>query len=127
MNWSGDSSCGVEVMEAAGSVWYGSGGGWPPGLLVQTVVLYPSVSGEGLRLPSESPFRRGIKQGHFTRNRVTGPVLGTWAFRTAVLEGPAGCAGGCFRVFDPKRWLSGALTQVKTLGLSTFLSRSQVA
>ena len=23
-------------------------------------------------------------------------------------------------VFDPKRWLSGALTQVKTLGLSTF-------
>lgn len=36
----------------------------------------------------ESPFRRGIRQGHFLGNTVTGPVLGTWAFRTAVLEGP---------------------------------------
>lgn len=115
-------------MEAAGSVWYGSGGGWPPGLLVQTVVLYPSVSGEGLRLPSESPFRRGIKQGHFTRNRVTGPVLGTWAFRTAVLEGPAGCAGGCFRVsFRSETVVERGFNTGENSWSFHFLSRSQVA
>lgn len=115
-------------MEAAGSVWYGSGGGWPRGLLVRTVVLYPSVSGEGLRLPSESPFRRAIKQGHFTRNRVTGPVLGTWAFLTAVLEGPAGCAGGCFRVsFRSETVVERGFNTGENSCSFHFLSRSQVA
>ena len=38
-----------EVMETAGSVWLGNGGGWPPGLVVQILVPYQSVCGEGFR------------------------------------------------------------------------------
>ena len=120
VNGSGDPSCGVEMMEAAGVCGVGAAVAGPRGcwcgLRSSTRAWVGRVS-DCLWIPIP-PWD---KTRTFSWEYCDTSCAGHLGVPNRGVGRAPGCAGGCFSVgFDPERWLSRPWTQVKTRGLSTF-------